>query len=49
MNRVATKAFIKAKCSLQLSLIVHIGPEIKAESAPRRENFEALRIFVGLF
>ncbi len=36
MNRVATRASIKAKRCFQLSLIVHIGAEIIAESVPRK-------------
>ncbi len=40
MSRVATRASIKAKRYFQLSLIVHIGAEIIAESVPRKVKFE---------
>ncbi len=40
MNKVATRALIKAKSYFQLSLIVHIGAEMGAESVPGRVKFE---------
>ncbi len=40
MSGVATRASITAKRRFQLSLIVHVGTEIKAESVPRRVKFK---------
>ncbi len=40
MNRIATRASIKAKRCFQLFLIIHIEAEIIAESMPRRVKFK---------
>ncbi len=40
MSKVTTRASIKAKHCFQLSLIVHIGAEIIAESVLRRVKFK---------
>ncbi len=40
MNRVATRASIKAKHCFQLSLIVHVEAEIIAEPMPRGVKFK---------
>ncbi len=42
MSKVATRGSIKAKCCFQLSLIVHVGAEIIAESVPRRVKFKVI-------
>ncbi len=40
VSKVTTRALIKGKCCFQLSLIIHIGAEIIAESVPRRVKFK---------